>query len=95
MKKLLLFVWILSIAGCAAQITEGEVISKEFVPEHEITVPVYDLEFNFKGFETETVPNKWYITFQKYGENDKLRARKVEVSQTMYNLHNVGDWISF
>jgi hypothetical protein len=89
-----------SSCGCSP-ITNGEVTSKEFVPEHQIEVDDPDITVSYDppitipgGSHMETVPDRWYITFGKEDEDGKYKERTVCVEQSTYNQHEVGEWIN-
>jgi len=101
MKRALLWLALIScivafvLSGCSP-ITNGEIVSKDFVPEHEeedvsyikvgdVDVPVYD---------SYTVPDKWYVTFGKEDEDGVYKKRTVQVDQFTYNQVSIGDWFS-
>lgn len=93
---LLALLVVLCVIGCS-RITNGEVQSKKFVPQHEDTYTTYqkvgDIDIPIEN--TYTVPDKWYITFGKNDEDGKYKERTIEVSNSCYRRYSVGDWINF
>ena len=82
----------LMFAGCASQINEGEIISKQFVPAHEESTMRYDVLQETFVYETEHIPDRWYVTIEKKCEDGKVRQRKLMVSQGTYNSVTRGEW---
>jgi hypothetical protein len=93
--KFLTMLLIILFIGCA-RIDSGTVSSKEFVPAHKETYTTYTKVGDIKipQQHTRDVPDKWFITFQAVGEDDKTRTRTVQVSKHDYDQYQIGDWIS-
>ena len=89
---------ILILSGCSEKrITEGEIISVEFSPEHN-KITMMPITTYVGGVTKVTLypviyhyPDSWYITIQGYieGENKPLTAR-YRVTEDVYNSVWVG-----
>jgi len=94
-----LVILLLFVCGCSDPITNGEVVNKKFVPEHQIEVDDPDItigDFTIPGgSHMETVPDRWYVTFAKEDEDGKYKERTVTVDQMTYDQYGRGDWINF
>lgn len=95
----LLGVLCVSSCGCSPPITNGAIVSKEFVPEHQIEVDDPDITIGDitipGGSHMETVPDRWYVTFGKECEDGEYRERTMRVDQETYDQFDQGDWINF
>ena len=85
-----------SISGCA-QITNGNVVFKQFVPEHEEEDITYTKvgDINIPITNYYTVPDQWFVTFGKEDEDGKYKERTMRVGQETYDEFSEGDWINF
>lgn len=84
----------LFIAGCSS-ITDGDVYDREFVAAHEESTIDYDPISETFSTGSETVPDKWYISFRKVNEQDGgWLTRRVEVEKSTYDSTNLGDHFS-
>lgn len=82
----------LLVTGCGSPITSGEVVSKEFVPEHEEYTPdqkIGDITI-YGGWDT--IPDAWYITIQKKDEDGEVKTRTFHVTKELFDSLKVGDW---
>lgn len=100
MRKFIVFVavviFLLLLCGCG-MITSGEVTGKNFVPAHEKTtmVPTTDFDGNITlQSQTDWIPDRWYVTFEKVDEDNRLKSRTVSVDENVYENTKVGDWFA-
>ena len=106
MKKKLIFVFITILTlgitvmtGCSSkQITQGEVINKEYTPAHQVTMVIPVTIYNGKTAQFIYVPyiyfysDKWKITIQKWDEEQqKMLTAVYRVTQEVYDSINLGD----
>lgn len=85
------------LIGCEPKITSGEVIDKEFVPEHWETHYVTQVRFIGKTAYTTVVPmlyhypDKWTITIVGYDSNGERVTETFRVSENVYDTVSIGD----
>jgi len=86
----------LMVVGCSG-ITNGEVRSKEFVPEHQETYTTYIKvgEVNVPQHHVRTVPDQWFVTIGKENEDGKWKTRTYQISKQYYDQCQEGDWLDF
>ena len=97
-NALSLFVLSLSLFGGCGQINEGWISTKEFVPAHEEESPVVIGDIDgvpIWGTETIQVPDKWFVTIRRKGEDGSWKWRTVEVAEDTYNSYQIDEWIEF
>ena len=78
---------------------QGDVIDKEFVPEHWETVLINECETNFDGeVECELVPDEilvpdeWFITIEGFGVRfEKKMIERIKVSKHIHDFYKIGD----
>lgn len=99
MKKFLavLLVLLLLLTGCSSKITEGEVVKKDFTPEHTQVVMVPFCVSNGKTVTTTLIPyvyhysDKWAVTIQKYdAETDAMLTATYRVTEKVYDAVEIG-----
>jgi hypothetical protein len=97
MKKILtsiLAVLFLCLTGCST-ISDGDIYDREFVAAHEESTIDYDPVSETFTTGSESVPDKWYISFRKVNENDGgWLTRRIEVDKPNYDAYKLGDHIS-
>lgn len=79
--------------GCA-QIKNGEITNKWFVPAHDITLVRFNPVTEMAETYTERVPDRWFILIQKKDEDGTLRERTVSVHPTTYDAVQIGQWFN-
>lgn len=93
---------IFMLTACSEQITQGEVVKKDFTPAHSqvIIVPIV----HSIGNSTYTTPmpfvyyysDKYTITIEKWDkEEGKLRQAIYRVDKETYDIVNIGDEFSY
>lgn len=89
-------IMIACISGCGQRITNGEVTSRQFFPEHEEEVDDPDISIGDitipGGTHMETVPDAWWITIAKDCEDGERRSRNIKVTEGLYDSLKMGDW---
>jgi len=84
------------MCACSLQITEGEIVSKEFKPEysHLQMMPVY------VGKNIQLIPiwhhypDRWCITISAYSDKKEVRET-FYVHKEVYESVEIGDWFVF
>lgn len=83
-------------SGCGQTITSGEVVGKQFIPEHQEERDEPDMQIGDVwipgGTYTVTVPDAWNITIEKKCEDGETRRRVIWVTQELYDSLKEGDW---
>lgn len=85
----------LLLAGCGAEITEGEVVEKEFSPAHITVVTVPIVVSNGKSCTTTLVPftyyysDAYYITIAAIKDGEEKQAR-FRVTKEVYDATEIG-----
>ena len=86
---------LLFVVGCGPSITSGNIVDKDFYPEHtdeEMTVTTIG-EVTIYGTEDVYYPPKWTVTFENEEEGGgELVKRTIKISQSKYKKLNLGDW---
>lgn len=93
-KRLIVCVAVLLIAGCAPPVTFGNVIDRQFVPEHEMSTFYYDEAIETMVQSSVIVPDKWYVTLQSLVEDKhgNYNSTQHEVSQSVYDNIREGEY---
>lgn len=89
---LLVFVLMCLLTGCE-QINSGTITGKRFSPRHMESSITLDFDGNPK-VDSEMVPDRWYVTFEKVDEDGGLKSRTISVSKQEYEVYKVGQWIA-
>ena len=93
--SILLVFCVIALSGCSPSITNGEMVSKSFVPEHEEDEPDMQIgDMTIPG-GTYTVPDKWYVKIGKENEKGKWKERTFRVTEERFNELQKGDWVNF
>lgn len=99
MRRRILSVLLLSLlllTGCGAEITEGEVIQKEFTPAHTKLRMIPVVYSNGKTTHTAIIPyvysysDKWTITIRAYSEDGEEIRETFRVSEQVYDETELG-----
>lgn len=100
MKKIRIILAILLIAlvlgGCSQQLSQGEVIKKEFVPAHSETTIIPMATTDGKNVTTIMMPYVYYyadtykVTIKGYIDSEKQTAT-YRVTKEVYDSINIGD----
>lgn len=98
MRRLLpgLLLFLLLLTGCGAEITEGEVIQKEFTPAHTQLIMIPVVYSNGKTTHTATIPyiysysDKWTITIRAYSADGEEIRETFRVSEQVYDETELG-----
>lgn len=83
------------LSGCEKQITEGEVVSKQYTPAHNQVVVVPIVHSNGKTSYTTFIPfiyhyaDKWTVTIRDYVDEEEKRAT-YRVTENVYDSVEVG-----
>jgi len=85
------------LVGCSPPITNGEVQSRQFIPEHRESNTTYMKvgQVSVPITNHYTVPDKWYVIIGKEDEDGKWKTRTYQVDQQTYDDNADGDWLDF
>lgn len=93
---ILAVILLFSLSGCEPKITEGEVVEKEFSPEHTQRVMVPVVHSNGKTSFTTYVPyfyhysDKWTITIEGCTEEGETVQETFRVTKEVYDAVEIG-----
>lgn len=91
-----LLLFLLLLTGCGAEITEGEVIQKEFTPAHTQLRMVPVVRSDGRTPHTTMLPyvyfysDKWTITIRAYSEDGEEIRETFRVSEQVYDETELG-----
>lgn len=91
-----LLLFLLLLTGCGAEITEGEVIQKEFTPAYTQLLMVPVVRSDGKTTHTAMLPyvyfysDKWTITIRAYSEDGEEIRETFRVSEQVYDETELG-----
>ena len=95
---LLISIFVCILTGCSNQITQGEVVGKEFKEAHTQIMMIPIIHSNGKTTSTQIIPyiyyypDTWKITIQKWDEDNKEMLQATwRVTKDVYDVVNIGD----
>lgn len=99
---ILLTLVVFVLTGCGGQITQGEVVEKNFTPAHSQVVMIPIVHSNGKMTYTTVVPmvyhysDSYTITIEKWdAEDEEIKRATYRVNEEVYAAVSIGDEFSY
>lgn len=95
-SAVLIAILVCSLVGCSPKITSGEVIGKQFTPEHTTLQFVPLVMSNGKTTTTTMIPvyyhysDRWEITISGLNEDGELVKETFRVEKAVYDAVSIG-----